>query len=568
MPKAHSGLTPAAAYIRMSSSKQEASPAQQRQEIAKLAAKHGCRILQEFIDEAISGDDTARRKGFQEMHKAACNGGGFTTIFCWDQDRFGRFDSLEAGFWIWPLRRAGIKLITVAQGVINWDDFQGRLIYTVQQEGKHAYLRDLSRNVVRGQLAGAAQGLWQGGPPPYGYKLKDRRLVPDPKTAPIVRRIFAELAAGRTARDVADRLNRDGIPGPGGKPWRFSRITKLVKKRVYLGEFRYGDNPEGRYHWASAAGIQEGANTPKGRHYRAETSPVVIAKAHKPLVTVAEFERCQQQLTARTLIKSPYRPEGNPYLLAGLLKCGHCDSGMVGIKSNYSGHPEWTRRYYMCSGYQQAGRSVCNRHTVHEEPIVDALVRKLQAEYLAPAKQAQLRAELRKLVYPATVPAVQPERLRKQITALDQRIDQGAEKLLAAPAALVGILTAKLDTWRCERDDLQARLEAHKRPQEAAGADAEHLVDLAIAELQTLRERLQEDDRELLRGTLRELVSKVQLWFTYDASRKRNRSKPARGLIHLRPDLQCIKLVPGLEPPGTSLTLTIPLSAADLRKVG
>ena len=150
-------LIPAASYIRMSSTGQECSPSQQRAEVAKLAAKHGCYIATEFFDDAVSGDDMPRRKGFQAMHKAACNGGGFKIIFCWDQDRFGRFDPIEAGYWIWPLRTAGVKLITVAQGVISWDDFQGRMIYMIQQEGKHQFLRDLSRNVCRGQLAGAAR---------------------------------------------------------------------------------------------------------------------------------------------------------------------------------------------------------------------------------------------------------------------------------------------------------------------------------------------------------------------------------------------------------------------------
>ena len=51
-------LIPAVIYVRMSSGKQEASPDQQRAEVAKLAKQHGCRIVGEYFDEAISGDDT------------------------------------------------------------------------------------------------------------------------------------------------------------------------------------------------------------------------------------------------------------------------------------------------------------------------------------------------------------------------------------------------------------------------------------------------------------------------------------------------------------------------------
>jgi hypothetical protein len=59
-------LKPAAAYMRMSSSKQEASPEQQREEAEKLAKLHGCRIIREYADEDISGDN-AKRLGFQRM---------------------------------------------------------------------------------------------------------------------------------------------------------------------------------------------------------------------------------------------------------------------------------------------------------------------------------------------------------------------------------------------------------------------------------------------------------------------------------------------------------------------
>jgi DNA invertase Pin-like site-specific DNA recombinase len=71
--------------------------------------------------------------------------GSFSVILCWDQDRFGRFDILEAGKWIAPFRDSGVRLETVAQGEIDWDDLSGQLIYSVNQLAKHQYLRDLSR---------------------------------------------------------------------------------------------------------------------------------------------------------------------------------------------------------------------------------------------------------------------------------------------------------------------------------------------------------------------------------------------------------------------------------------
>jgi len=85
---------PAGAYVRMSSSKQERSPAQQREEITKLAAREGCRVVQWFDDQAITGDSGPdQRPGFRAMLDAARRG-RFKALLAYDQDRIGRFDSL------------------------------------------------------------------------------------------------------------------------------------------------------------------------------------------------------------------------------------------------------------------------------------------------------------------------------------------------------------------------------------------------------------------------------------------------------------------------------------------
>ena len=145
-------LIPAVSYLRMSSDRQETSIDEQRVEVVKYAKLHGYQITREYIDEGISGDATEKRKAFQRMI-ADAEKKTFKAVLCWDMDRFGRFDSIEAGRWIHPLRQAGVKLDTVAQGSVDWSDFASRMIYGIQQEGKHAFLRDLSRNTLRGKLA-------------------------------------------------------------------------------------------------------------------------------------------------------------------------------------------------------------------------------------------------------------------------------------------------------------------------------------------------------------------------------------------------------------------------------
>ena len=154
---------PVVAYYRMSTDRQDTSIDQQRREVEQLAKKRGLNIIRDYIDEGISGDDTEKRLSFLRMRDDAQGKGDFEHVVCWDQDRFGRFDSVDAGFWIKPLRDVGVSLITVAQGETDWNSFAGRMTSMMQQENKHQFLRDLSRNVTRGQRQNVQNGFRAGG---------------------------------------------------------------------------------------------------------------------------------------------------------------------------------------------------------------------------------------------------------------------------------------------------------------------------------------------------------------------------------------------------------------------
>ena len=323
-------LIPAVSYVRMSDAKQEASPDQQRAEIVKLAERHGYQLIREYLDSAISGDRTEKRVAFRQMREDARQG-NFKAVLCWDQDRFGRFDPIEAGYWIKPFRDAGVKLVTVGQGIVDWDTFTGRLTYFVQQEGKHAFLRDLSRNVCRGMRAAAEAGKIVI--PCFGYIVQDGQLVPDPATAPIVRRIFAlYLDPAASLRSIVALLNAEGVPSPGGGPWRITTLRVVLMRRKYTGAYTWGEGHSGKYHTATASGtIERVKGQPAG-----DADPIRLNGHHEALVSVADFEAVQAKLAENKTRTAPFSGGGD-YLLSGLMRCGHCDASLIGRR--YSAGP-------------------------------------------------------------------------------------------------------------------------------------------------------------------------------------------------------------------------------------
>lgn len=551
---------PAVVYLRMSSDKQEASIAAQREAVHAYAEQHGYHILREYIDEGISGDDTAKRKAFQRMI-ADADAGEFKAVLCWDVDRFGRFDSIEAGRWIYPLRQAGVALATVAQGRTDWNDFASRMIFGIQQEAKHAFLRDLSRNVVRGHLAKAKLGLWQGGIAPYGYRIVDRKIVVDPATAPVVRRIFAEYADhGTSLRSLADKLNNEKIPSPGGKKWRFMGIRVMLMHDVYVGTYTYAKSSDAKYNHATKDGIVEGPNRVKTRGYRNNSSYPSIPNNHEAIVSPETFAKVQRMFKDRKRDTSPYKSKRRPYLLTGLCRCGHCGNTLIGAMSNYHAY---TNRIYVCSGYHQGGPTVCSRHYVKEEAIVACVLRQIAEKALSPRNQERLRAAmLKQLANKQTASPRNDRELQDRIAKLDREIAQGADRLLKLPEDLHDVLVERLRTWRTERDDLRTRLDAQKPQERTDKRQAEAIIEAAMAKLDGLRERLQEIDPDKLRTTLREVVDRVELFFEQKPYGTRKRSELTRGVIYLS-GYQFTTLSPCGSTLGSKIELSLPFSAAD-----
>jgi DNA invertase Pin-like site-specific DNA recombinase len=290
-------LIPAVGYLRRSTDKQEASIPEQKSAIERYAAEHGYQILRWYTDDAISGDETEKRHDFQRMIAAAQDQGDFEAILCWDQDRFGRFDSLEAGYWIHPLREAGVTLVTLNEGPIDWNDFTGRLMYSIKQEAKHQFLRDLSRNVTRGQLEAASNGSWIGSPP-YAYRIegvrKNKRLVlDDPEKARIVQRIFREFVVeGRPRLNIANRLNADGVLSSGGgvNGWREDAVKAILENPAYTGDYASCRYSYGKYHTIHQGEIAKS----DGRCRRPADDWIVFPDHHEAIIDRETFARAQE----------------------------------------------------------------------------------------------------------------------------------------------------------------------------------------------------------------------------------------------------------------------------------
>jgi site-specific DNA recombinase len=563
-----------ALYLRMSTDKQETSIPQQRAELERYAEKHGYEIVREYRDEGISGDATAKRKGFLRMIAEAPTG-DFDRILCWDQDRFGRFDMIEAGRWISPLRDARVTLETVAQGFIDWNDFGGRLTYAVAQEGKHQFLQDLSRNVVRGLTDKAASGRgYTGGPTPFGYcrhtvlegqgkrTYRVSTLEIDPATAPLVLRMFEEYAAPTgSCRAVVEMLNTSGVRPPRGKVWRRNTVNRILTNRVYAGDAVWGRRMKGKYHARNGLDFVK-RHPGEGVVW---TQPIERPDSVPAIVPRALFERVQELLIERQKIT---RAPSRAHPLSGLLTCATCgkpfhsDSGAFRCSS--TGEP----------GAKGRPRQRCSSSRISGDFLLSKVIEGLRSEFLAPAARraitGKLKAEATRRLKQAS--KIDTKAIERQINELDRQVAEGVARIPLLPKSLVPDMAKGLDSMRAQRDALKQQLTAAARASKGKATPEVEWVREALNSIEHLA-------RAVTHGIGNEDGPRVNHWLRstgvgisikHDNPRQRSatvglylpRSEPAKTPGKRRGDLSTTSLrrgqVPSEERPRFSFTIPLP----------
>src|SRR5262245_45195593 len=247
MSSTHSKRLRGVGYYRMSSAKQEDSAEQQQEWANRRAPTENIDIVREFRDEARAGHETGKRLDFQAMldfcRQEHAAGHPIDVIVCWATSRFSRSDSHETGWFYWEFRKAGVRwMLTQVEGLLDFENDVHRLLLGVRQEASnHPYVKELAQNVLRGKIANAECGNWNGGRPPFGYRVvyevidpdspeeenggkrskRKRRyrakLVPDEVTGPIVTELFLRYASGQWSLRALCRWLDTLVPPPRSK---------------------------------------------------------------------------------------------------------------------------------------------------------------------------------------------------------------------------------------------------------------------------------------------------------------------------------------------------------------
>lgn len=254
---------------------------------------------------------------------------------------------------------------------------------------------------VRAAMASQAkiEGRYLGGRPPYGYRLVDAgphpnpakaadgkrlyRLEPDPVTAPVVIRIFAEYLAGRGLFAIAEGLTRDGIPSPSqydparnrhrsGQGWSKAAVRAILSNPRYTGRQVWNRQRKEEV-LLDVHEVALGYET-KMRWNDPGTWVWSDTVAHEPLVSVEDFEAAQLIRADGGRGRAGQREARlrviHPYVLRGLIYCGICGRKMQAQHNNQ-------RTYYRCRYAKEYALASHVQHPVNvyirEEQLLPAV---------------------------------------------------------------------------------------------------------------------------------------------------------------------------------------------------
>jgi site-specific DNA recombinase len=414
---------------------------------SRYITKSGWAAVTTYSDAAMSGASRFR-PGYQQL-LADLDRGLLDVVVVEALDRLGRKLADIADLYD-RCTFAGITLVAVNVGEIT--AMHIGMLGTMAQ----LYLSDLKQKTWRGQLGRALQGKIPGGKA-YGYDLVtaatgERQI--NPVEAAIVSRIFTEFANGHSPRAIAKRLNAEGVPGPGGRPWgdttirgQSERGTGVLNNSVYAA----------RLEWNRCSYVKDPRTGKRVARPNPREKWEITEVPQLRIVDDALWERVKaRQEMLRFAIgrdaagNALNRAHRRHFLLSGLLVCGSCGGGYTIVGPDR----------YGCASHRTKGTCTntlpISRHTL-EERVLSGLKDRMMAPDLVAAFVDAFNAEMRNLAASAERETLAAKRtladIERKLAAIVRAIEDGA---------YTHTLKARLTALEQEKAQTETHLRASK----------------------------------------------------------------------------------------------------------
>ena len=378
-----------ALYIRLSKEDDNEGPSEsvtnQKSLLNEFVKQQRLTVYDTYVDDGWSGTSFDRpefKRMIGDIESKKVN-----MVITKDLSRLGR-DYIMTGHYMeryFPEKQ--VRYISLLDGVDTGVDSSANDITPFRAIMNDMYAKDISKKIKSVKHDKQRKGLFIGGKPMYGYKMhptEKNKIVIDDEVAPIVRRIFGMALEGISCRQIAVKLNEEGIPtpaeyagwkmgrvGPYHGKWSSERISCMLQNETYIGNMVQGRSVKVSYK------SDKSLKQPKENW-------IIVENTHEPIIDRESFRKTQM------LIGSRYQTRSRTYdfLLKGIIFCHECGKSLAVInRKNAAGEDVL---FFVCRTYQRFTKAgVCTCHSIKEKTVTDAVINKVMdvcKAYMTPEK--------------------------------------------------------------------------------------------------------------------------------------------------------------------------------------
>ena len=310
-----------------------------------------------YTDEGISGTNTKRREGFNEMVADAL-AGKIDLIVTKSVSRFAR-NTVDSLVTVRKLKEHHVEVFFEKENIYTFDS-KGELLITIMSSLAQEESRSISENVTWGQRKRFADGKVTM---PFkhflGYDRGEGGVpVINEKEAEVVRMIYRLFLQGKTAAGICKHLMEQGIPTPAGKTkWSQSTVMSILQNEKYKGD----------------ALLQKKFTvdflTKKQKINEGEVPQYYVEGSHPAIISAMDFDMVQAEIARRQALGRSYSGSS---IFASKLICGDC-GGFYGKKVWHS-TDAYRREIWRCNS-KFKGESKCETPALDTETIQQMFLR-------------------------------------------------------------------------------------------------------------------------------------------------------------------------------------------------
>lgn len=359
------------AYVRVSTEDQVEhgiSIPSQIQKIEEFCRAKGWGLVEVVQELGLSGKDIGRPQFNAMLSRATSVARPFDVILVYALSRFARSLAIQTAAFE-KLQANGVELASVSESFGKGPN--ANLMRSMVGAFNQHFSDQSAMNTIRAMNANAAEGFWNGRPPPFGYELatvekrKDKekkKLAIREDEAEVVRRVFrlAQHGDGKGpmgVRAIAAWLNTRGYTLRGGR-FSNSNVGAILSRTHYVGYYFDGKQNEFKEPLPEDQWIEV-------------PCPSIVSDEDFLSVAALRAKRAPR-------VTPPRVTNGVTMLQADIARCGQpdCGAGLTTISGKGGQY-----HYYKCHTRLNQNPNACDlksiRREVLDQTVLDQLAHRL-----------------------------------------------------------------------------------------------------------------------------------------------------------------------------------------------